>query len=603
MPAFFTILERSTVFKMSAIVNGILNSTIGLLCSKLRDYTAQRLNEGDLNEEKCRQIVVRELDDIKSKLDGLSRKDLLASLSFFKEGVTRLYISLETSGESRDQPSTSKSQTEDDSKLEGATVESFPVMEAERDALKYASQLSQIIGNLKIASKERYNLAKESFKETRRLATEAFNNVALSTEDRVMASKLRIASRILEGLDDTEAAVRDCLLYLKELQDLLEVQAMFAVWRDSHKGFTSRLRARFNQEKRNVNIESIQMMNALLIDLTMKFTDIEMGVLKWPTIKIGKAFYHPLLDNQELKKEIEENKTKVPWRWRSVSYPKYAQHVALTSKGAILSAGDDTLLICKRKTAHEVFFTFRSDNNESTRNKIRSVAVDENDNVYIVVQIISNQGNVPYQYKLLILNTNGEKKGERFLPVIDEKVTSFGKELMMSLTKDGIIVIYSKGTMCICDSGNIKQDYTFTVPFKDVCPQSFEFGLTVTNKHEIIFTFYEFNGSGYTAEILMYIITMDGKIKREVQISRVKTRYLPQVNVVFNHVNETIFVSCFELHWTHVPIYIFSNTGEFLRQFDIPLGNEIIYIAHGLVSHPNGLIAFFRKKGSIMIQM
>ncbi|CAB4045671.1 Hypothetical predicted protein, partial [Paramuricea clavata] len=82
---------------------------------KLRDYTAERLNEGDLNDEKFRQIFVRELDDIKSKLDGLSRKDLLASLSSFKEGVTRLFISLETSGESRHQPSTSKAPIEDES--------------------------------------------------------------------------------------------------------------------------------------------------------------------------------------------------------------------------------------------------------------------------------------------------------------------------------------------------------------------------------------------------------------------------------------------------------------------------------------------------------
>jgi hypothetical protein len=78
---------------MSAIVNGIINSTVGLLCSKLRDYTAERLNEGDLNEEKFRKIVVRELDDIKSKLDGLSRKDLLAGSIFHSRQLMNLVIS------------------------------------------------------------------------------------------------------------------------------------------------------------------------------------------------------------------------------------------------------------------------------------------------------------------------------------------------------------------------------------------------------------------------------------------------------------------------------------------------------------------------------
>ena len=87
---------------MSVIVSSIVNSTIGLLCCKLRDYTVQKLEGGDIDDSQCRQIIVRQLDDIKTKLDDLSRKDLLASLSFFKEGVTRLYISLETYAKSCD---------------------------------------------------------------------------------------------------------------------------------------------------------------------------------------------------------------------------------------------------------------------------------------------------------------------------------------------------------------------------------------------------------------------------------------------------------------------------------------------------------------------
>ena len=236
-----------------------MNSTIGLVCNKLRDYIAQRLNEGDINDSELRLIIVRDIDDIKTKLDGLSRKDLLASLSFFEEGVTRLYISLEKYGQSSEKPSTSQTHTEDD-KPEGATatmtVEQFPVKQFEGDAINTAFDLHELIGNLKIASEERYQSAKKSFEEAKRLATEAFNNAALSTEERVMASKLRIASRILGCLDDPEAAVHDCLLYLKGLQNLPSVQAMFTVWLE--KGFTSRLRARFNQTERNDMVESIQ---------------------------------------------------------------------------------------------------------------------------------------------------------------------------------------------------------------------------------------------------------------------------------------------------------------------------------------------------------
>ena len=68
---------------MSSIVTAVFKATIGLLVDKGRDKAAERLKEGDVTEQKFRSVIVREIDDIKSKLDGLSRKDLLASISFF----------------------------------------------------------------------------------------------------------------------------------------------------------------------------------------------------------------------------------------------------------------------------------------------------------------------------------------------------------------------------------------------------------------------------------------------------------------------------------------------------------------------------------------
>ena len=70
---------------MSSIVTTVFKATIGLLMNKARDKAAERLKEGDVTEQKFRSVIVREIDDIKSKLDGLSRKDLLARISFFEE--------------------------------------------------------------------------------------------------------------------------------------------------------------------------------------------------------------------------------------------------------------------------------------------------------------------------------------------------------------------------------------------------------------------------------------------------------------------------------------------------------------------------------------
>ena len=75
---------------MSAIVTAVLNATVGLLLKKGRDCLAKKLQEGDVTDEQFRNMIVRELDDIKSKLHGLARKDLLTSISFFEEGIVFL---------------------------------------------------------------------------------------------------------------------------------------------------------------------------------------------------------------------------------------------------------------------------------------------------------------------------------------------------------------------------------------------------------------------------------------------------------------------------------------------------------------------------------
>ena len=83
---------------MASIVTKILSSTVGLLVNKARDSVAAKLKDGDVTDAKIRELVVRELNDIKTKLDGLSRKDLpVSSYSFLKQGIDMLNVSLNLS--------------------------------------------------------------------------------------------------------------------------------------------------------------------------------------------------------------------------------------------------------------------------------------------------------------------------------------------------------------------------------------------------------------------------------------------------------------------------------------------------------------------------
>ena len=61
---------------MSAVFEATM-TTIGLLMNTGRSKLAEKLNG----------LVISEIDEIKSKLNGLARKDLLGSISIFREGI------------------------------------------------------------------------------------------------------------------------------------------------------------------------------------------------------------------------------------------------------------------------------------------------------------------------------------------------------------------------------------------------------------------------------------------------------------------------------------------------------------------------------------
>ena len=55
----------------------------------------EKLRDGDVVDQKIREIIAREIEDVKSKLDALSRKDLLAAIDAFETGVSYLYKAMD----------------------------------------------------------------------------------------------------------------------------------------------------------------------------------------------------------------------------------------------------------------------------------------------------------------------------------------------------------------------------------------------------------------------------------------------------------------------------------------------------------------------------
>ena len=265
-------------------MSDILKSILGLVVDKARSATANSLSDGDLTDERMREVIISNIDDIKSSLRGLSRQHLNSSLSFLKEGISRMGLAVQDTSTSTQNVQTAITHAAEEF-VTGASASTS--QQTKQRTVNQALSLS----NLKIVSQERWVGAKESFKMSREQATIAFGNTALSIEDRIMASKLRIASSILEKfLDDPEAGAHDCLLYLQELHDLPAIRETFMVHRDG--GFKSR----FNKTKRSVIVESLTTINDIVFDFIVNFTEMIFSrPFKWPVIQ---------LTNSERKKHI-----------------------------------------------------------------------------------------------------------------------------------------------------------------------------------------------------------------------------------------------------------------------------------------------------------
>ena len=356
---------------MSLIVTSILSSTVGLLWNKVRDTTAKHLKDSGITNAQIRQAVVRELNDINTKLDGLSRKDLLSSYSFLQEGIQLLNVCLEKFEQKAvvnegndDRGETSRMPSGDES-----------------DILNEALKLSQAMGKFQIVSKE-FESAKKRFKDARKEATHAFCNEGLNIQDRIFAAKLRIVSEILECLNNPDTAASSCLLFLKKLHGLPDVREIFSVYLGG--GFWSLL----NRTERAENVKSVTMINYVLYRFVSKFSSKYCLVLSWPTIQLPDQRFNPICGWEEIS-------TRASWGEDLIQPPnrlKLNESInpfksAVNSRGEIVSingvSGDMTVI--SRTSTTKLPFPTEDKEARVIERRILAVGINEENDVYLLV--------------------------------------------------------------------------------------------------------------------------------------------------------------------------------------------------------------------------
>ena len=287
---------------MSEIVTSLLEAVLGLLVKKAIDSAVEILKDGDVTNNRIRELIQREINDIKSKLDALSRKDLLTAIDAFEAGVGYLCQALDEDTETIGSATSTK-----ETKINGAKAPTLTTVI--KPAIKSVG-----ISEFGVEVKESMLEAKERFKMAREKATEAFNNEALDTLQRITAIRYRVMAALLESVAKSLAATTDlsslslksalqsaapeCGQSLRQLHSLPGVKKNFEV---ELRSGSFNIRGRFGRDERREIIFAVCQINRFIHDAQgFHFTHYD-----WAAITIGKKTINPLY-SREVAKVLDE---------------------------------------------------------------------------------------------------------------------------------------------------------------------------------------------------------------------------------------------------------------------------------------------------------
>ena len=431
---------------MSSLVTAVFKATIGLLVNKGRDVAAERLKEGDVTDQRFRGLIVRELDDIKSKVDGLARKDLLSSFSSFKEGIEFLYKVFEKVRGTRE---------------DGSVTTQRAVPTASSETLNLAKGIEKLeLTDLDESTTRALTNAKGRFKEARRKATDAFANEALELSDRVLAMQYRVMATILETVDNPDDAFPACRVCIEELHCLPAVKEYFKV--ELEKG----LRARFSKHERRAIISAVCHVNRVIHDVTL-IVARRGELLMFPGVDAGEEKIDPLRDARifkVLQKKGTEHCCVTPWSFGQEGEEehelKHPLGFATNTHGRFIVA-DSHYRYNKRvlvfNQGGNFLLSFNPQTDDNTEFGIRDIATDVNSNTYVLVQLKRpGAGGYKWEWEVQVFDKTADLKLKFLMREgFWEKVAvSNTKVLVLGWTgRDPVVDVYKHDGEFVCSFG------------------------------------------------------------------------------------------------------------------------------------------------------
>ena len=355
----------------------LLETVFGLLTKKVRK-TKERMLEED---------VVSEIESIKFQLDALAKSHLLTSITLFKEGVLSLFKILDRKERGDYRMETAQLTADLSAKNPKDVSQESPTG---LSSTFYRGLQDFKLENLDEEGHRALLTAKEDFHQARLKATEAFNNESLSTLNRIQATAIRVAAKILENVDHPQEALAVCKLSLDDLHSLKRVQESFSG--ELTKGFRRPL---FGKEERRQIIASVCQMNRVIYDV-MSMIGKSGELLSLPLIGEGKDAINPLHDSRVAEilcrldmeqfsvqpltlgqQDEKDNQLKIP------------QGIAADSQGRII-VGDEwdcDVKVYDSSGKFQYSFPCPPSGDPNIVSSIADIATDDGDNAYILIEV------------------------------------------------------------------------------------------------------------------------------------------------------------------------------------------------------------------------
>ena len=561
---------------MSAIITAAFKATFGLLVNKARDKAAEKLKEGDVTDKRLRDLIQREIDGIKSKLDGLARKDLLAAIDAFEAGVRYLYQAMDADA---DAAMTGEGERGNEEKLDAvSSVSPTPMV----NTVALATEMGKMeLTDLNEETKRALSHAKKRFEMAREVATHAFNNEALSTLDRIKAIRYRVMATMLESAVETvgisadlsslsvksalKNALPECEQCLQKLNSLPDVQNNFKV--ELEKGPLN-MKGRFGKDERREIIGAVCQVNRAIYDATQA-AGKNGDTLNCPPVDTGEDIIDPLRDLRVAKvlRKVGMEHCCVAWSFGQEGEKEHKLKdpvdIATNADGHFIIADlSDTSVKVFDSSGKFVLQYHPELNDTETDLCVLDVATDVNSNIYVLVgpaewevQVCSHTADLLHKFPL-------RRGGWGRLAVTNNKVLVVTDETVYVYEHEGRYVrSFGEGILKYASDITASPDGQIMILDMD--------------------------------ESCVFIFTEDGEEQRKLNINTKEDDYW---RIACHPCGENVVAAGVERATTHLCVAIYTKDGESVRRI---LVNEMkIFDIAGITVSMEGNIAVAVKEVS-----